>query len=69
MAPGSDHDTLALAVAVGPIMVHKGKPDPESHLDVIRITIADGAEKELRFVRARWFRGEQIACHGIGASS
>jgi hypothetical protein len=52
MAPGSDHDTLALAVAVGPIMVHKGKPDPESHLDVIRITISDDAEKELRFVRA-----------------
>ena len=52
MAPGSDHDTLALAVAVGPIMVHKGKTDPESHLDVIRITISDGAEKELRFVRA-----------------
>ena len=52
MAPGSDHDTVALAVAVGPIMVYKGKTDPESHLDVIRITISDGAEKELRFVRA-----------------
>jgi len=42
---------VALAVAVGAIMFHKGKTDAESHLDVIRITISDGAEKELRFVR------------------
>ena len=52
MAPGADHDTVALAGAVGPIMVHNGKTDPESHPDVIRITISGGAEKEVK-VRTR----------------
>ena len=52
MAPGADHDTVALAGAVGPIMVHKGKTDPESHLDVIRITISAVQKKRLGFVRA-----------------
>jgi len=42
MAPRAARDMVALAVAVGAIMFHKGKIDAESHLDVIRITISGG---------------------------
>jgi len=41
MAPRAARDMVALAVAFGAIMFHKGKTDAESHLDVIRITISD----------------------------
>src|SRR5579864_5589705 len=43
---------VGVAVTVGAILVHKGKTDPESHLDVIRITIFGGAEQEVK-VRTR----------------